>query len=297
MKAVEGQAIGTVYLLERASDGAQVSVEVAGRGVGASVHAVGTVVTCSVIGTGVILSVAGEALAFCAPMPWAVPCCTTNACNDEGAPEHVCGLPFRAARYGKGDDALAAGGAAAWPCLAWSGPRLVGRVAWAVATALMIADPCLMRVDARRKSPCRPRWWSAAWRWRRRPRRRWTPSTRSGAKVVLIGRAGQDLGKVRPALFAPGLGLQNARRPVARDAQAQRLRHGPGSCVPAGPGRVFLDDLWRFEAVVAVPSAAVQAQLWPVLADNARAKALHTPHHSMVSYVGAEVPAVQPMGD
>jgi len=37
---------------------------VAGRGVGASVHAVGTVVTCSVIGTGVILSVAGEALAF-----------------------------------------------------------------------------------------------------------------------------------------------------------------------------------------------------------------------------------------
>ncbi len=34
------------------------------RGVGAFVHAVGTVVTCSVIGTGVILSVAGEALAF-----------------------------------------------------------------------------------------------------------------------------------------------------------------------------------------------------------------------------------------
>ena len=64
VKAVEGSAIGTVYLLERASDGAQVSVEVAGRGVGASVHAVGTVVTCSVIGTGVILSVAGEALAF-----------------------------------------------------------------------------------------------------------------------------------------------------------------------------------------------------------------------------------------
>ena len=39
-------------------------MEVAGRGVGASVHGVGTVVTSSVIGTGVILSVAGEALAF-----------------------------------------------------------------------------------------------------------------------------------------------------------------------------------------------------------------------------------------
>ena len=53
-----------MYLLERASDGAQVSVEVAGRGVGASAYAVGTVVTCSVIGTGVVLSVAGEAIAF-----------------------------------------------------------------------------------------------------------------------------------------------------------------------------------------------------------------------------------------
>ena len=39
-------------------------LQLSNAGVGASVHAVGTVVTCSVIGTGVILSVAGEALAF-----------------------------------------------------------------------------------------------------------------------------------------------------------------------------------------------------------------------------------------
>ena len=51
---------------------------------------------------------------------------------------------------------------------------------------------------------------------------------RSGAKVVLIGRAGQDLGKFTACAIRTGLGLQNARRPVARDAQAQRLRHGPG---------------------------------------------------------------------
>ena len=54
----------TVLVLERASDGARVSVEVAGRGVAASAHGVGAVVACSVIGTGVILSVAGEVLAF-----------------------------------------------------------------------------------------------------------------------------------------------------------------------------------------------------------------------------------------
>lgn len=46
------------------SDGARVSVEVVGRGVGASAQAVGATVTCSEIGTGVVLSVAGEALAF-----------------------------------------------------------------------------------------------------------------------------------------------------------------------------------------------------------------------------------------
>ena len=64
VRAVEASAVGTVYLLERASDGAQVSVQVLGRGIGASAHGVGTVVACSVIGTGVLLSVAGEVLAF-----------------------------------------------------------------------------------------------------------------------------------------------------------------------------------------------------------------------------------------
>jgi hypothetical protein len=60
VKAVQASATGTVYLLERASDGAQVSVEILGR----AAHAAGTVVTCSVIGTGVVLSAAGEAIAF-----------------------------------------------------------------------------------------------------------------------------------------------------------------------------------------------------------------------------------------
>jgi len=64
VKAVQASATGTVYLLERASDGAQASVEVSGRAAGAASGAVGTVLTCTVIGTGVILSAAGEVLAF-----------------------------------------------------------------------------------------------------------------------------------------------------------------------------------------------------------------------------------------
>lgn len=64
IQAVEISARGTVYVLERASDGARVSVEVVGRGAGAASLAVGTGVTVSVIGAGLVLSAAGEAIAF-----------------------------------------------------------------------------------------------------------------------------------------------------------------------------------------------------------------------------------------
>jgi hypothetical protein len=64
VKAVEITARGTVYVLARASDGAQVSVELAGKSVKASAVGVGTTIAVSVIGTGMVLSVLGEAIAF-----------------------------------------------------------------------------------------------------------------------------------------------------------------------------------------------------------------------------------------
>jgi hypothetical protein len=64
VKAVEVSAKGTVYLLERASDGAQVSVEVLSGGVAAASVAVGAIATVSVVGAGVVLSTAGEVIAF-----------------------------------------------------------------------------------------------------------------------------------------------------------------------------------------------------------------------------------------
>ncbi|MDM0121073.1 hypothetical protein [Variovorax arabinosiphilus] len=62
--AVEASAEGTVYLLARASDGARASVHLAGAAAQGSAIAVGTVVTVSVIGSGVVLSAAGEMIAF-----------------------------------------------------------------------------------------------------------------------------------------------------------------------------------------------------------------------------------------
>jgi hypothetical protein len=64
VSAVEASARGMVLVLERASDGARASVEIAGRGVAGASLAVGSVIGCSVIGSGVVLSAAGQAIAF-----------------------------------------------------------------------------------------------------------------------------------------------------------------------------------------------------------------------------------------
>ena len=64
VKAVKASAAGTVYVLERVSDGAQASVEVVGKGASSIATAVGTSVKVSVISAGVVLSAAGEVIAF-----------------------------------------------------------------------------------------------------------------------------------------------------------------------------------------------------------------------------------------
>lgn len=64
VQAVQSMAHGTLIVLERASDGAQVSLQLAGHAGTRVAYSVGTGVVCSVIGSGVLLSVAGELLAF-----------------------------------------------------------------------------------------------------------------------------------------------------------------------------------------------------------------------------------------
>jgi hypothetical protein len=64
VKTVESTARGTVYVLERASDGARVSVEFAAKAAGGVVLIAGASVVVTVIGAGTVLSAAGEAIAF-----------------------------------------------------------------------------------------------------------------------------------------------------------------------------------------------------------------------------------------
>ena len=64
VKAVEASARGTVIVRERARDAATVSVEVASAVAGGVVLSVGATVVTTVIASGVILSAAGQAIAF-----------------------------------------------------------------------------------------------------------------------------------------------------------------------------------------------------------------------------------------
>lgn len=64
VKGVQASAKGTVWLLESASDGAVASIELSAGAVGASAASVGTAILVSVVGTGVLLSAAGEVIAF-----------------------------------------------------------------------------------------------------------------------------------------------------------------------------------------------------------------------------------------
>jgi len=62
--AVGAASEGTVWVLERASDGARASVTLSGQLVGGASLAVGTVVAVTAISTGWVLSAAGKAIAF-----------------------------------------------------------------------------------------------------------------------------------------------------------------------------------------------------------------------------------------
>ena len=106
----------------------------------------------------------------------------------------------------------------------------------------------------------------------------------SGARVVVLARAGQDLSRYGLRYSHLGWAYRTPEGPW-------RVVHKLNDCGTAvaavyrqGLGEFFLDDLWRHEAVWAVPTPAVQQALLPVLADGARATRLHQRAYSMVSY-------------
>ena len=105
----------------------------------------------------------------------------------------------------------------------------------------------------------------------------------SGAQVVVLARAGQNLGEY---------GLRYSHLGFAyREGSVWRVVHKLNQCATArasiyrqGLGEFFLDDLYEYEAAVVIPTPQVQVALLDTLRDNVRLATLHTPAYNMVAY-------------
>jgi len=109
----------------------------------------------------------------------------------------------------------------------------------------------------------------------------------SGASVVLLARAGQDLSKY--GLTYSHLGF--AYRETVLGKPAWRILHKLNHCGTAqsalyrqGLGEFFLDKPYRYEAAFVTLAPELQARLLPLLKDNTRVGVLNEPRYSMVAY-------------
>jgi len=107
----------------------------------------------------------------------------------------------------------------------------------------------------------------------------------SGAQVVILARAGQDLSKYN--LHYSHLGFA-----YKTDDGAWRVVHKLNQCGSArasvysqGLGEFFLDDLWRYEAAYTVPTPSVQLKLLSLIkGPQQQLLRMNEPAYSVVSY-------------
>lgn len=107
----------------------------------------------------------------------------------------------------------------------------------------------------------------------------------SGARVVVLARAGQDLG--RHGLTWSHMGFAYREEPGRPWRVVHKLNHcgsAQGVLYRHGLGEFFLDRMFRYEAGFSVLSAEAQAKLLPALRDNARVSRWHIDRYSMVAY-------------
>lgn len=113
----------------------------------------------------------------------------------------------------------------------------------------------------------------------------------SGAQVVVLARAGQDLSAYGLRYSHLGLAYRST------DAQGlsvwrvlHKLNHcgtGEAAVYRQGLGEFFMDELWRYEAAWVVPQPEVQTQLLALIQDPVLSVRVHHRPYSMVSYAWA----------
>lgn len=114
---------------------------------------------------------------------------------------------------------------------------------------------------------------------------------RSGADVVLLARAGQNLSEYGLRWSHVGFVYRDTVGSGADAKPVWRVMHKLNQCGTAqadlyrqGLGEFFMDNPFRYEAAFSVLKPELQQALLPVLRENARAAQLHTPDYNMVAY-------------
>ena len=108
----------------------------------------------------------------------------------------------------------------------------------------------------------------------------------TGAQVLIVGRAGQDLGKYGIRWSHMAFAYREEGKPGGWRV-VHKLNHC-GTAVAAlyrqGLGEFFLDRMFRYEAAIVVLAPEVQAKLLPLLRDNTRISQWNVEAYNMLAY-------------
>ncbi|MEG0199534.1 MAG: DUF2145 domain-containing protein [Comamonas sp.] len=107
---------------------------------------------------------------------------------------------------------------------------------------------------------------------------------KNGTQVVLLARQGQDLSKYELQYSHYGWAYKSAEGPWRVAHKLNECGTAGGHVYRQGLGEFFLDDLWRYEAVIQVPTPEVQQALLKFLTAPTVLR-LQSEPYSMISYV------------
>ncbi|MEG0149573.1 MAG: DUF2145 domain-containing protein [Comamonas sp.] len=106
---------------------------------------------------------------------------------------------------------------------------------------------------------------------------------KNGTQVVLLARQGQDLSKYELQYSHYGWAYKSAEGPWRVAHKLNECGTAGGHVYRQGLGEFFLDDLWRYEAVIQVPTPEVQQALLKFLTAPTVLR-LQSEPYSMISY-------------